>query len=353
MSFRSRSRTVQPVVQRRSLSGSRLPKNLSSYTSNRPLSSAYPSSTSYSTSNYISPYTSVTSRDSIYSSIPSSSSTSRNSYYNGSSGSRRDSYNSSTIYKNPYTSDRYISPYASYDNGVTTAGLSIKSSTYGTNGYTNKNSYTPSLNRHSAKILSASNISLSSYSSIPSTANSVSNTSIVRSQSFRDQTSERKSRSNLRRNSSLKSERSLSVSSEKSEGYESGSEKISARSRLGSSSSITYEQSPVADNSENGGDVIDYKALYEAARSDNEKLKLQMKKKDDDLMNARAAIDRFTNATTKNTLSELEKREKRAMERKISEMEEELKQLDVLKTENQRLRDENGALIRVISKLSK
>lgn len=28
-------------------------------------------------------------------------------------------------------------------------------------------------------------------------------------------------------------------------------------------------------------------------------------------------------------------------------------QLDVLKTENQRLRDENGALIRVISKLSK
>lgn len=219
MSFRSRSRTVQPVVQRRSLSGSRLPNNLSSYTSNRPMSSAYPSSTSYATSNYISPYTSVTSRDSIYSSIPSSSSSaSRNSYYNGSSGSRRDSYNSSTIYKNPYTSDRYISPYASYDNGVTTAGLSIKSSTYGTNGYTNKNSYTP-LNRHSSKILSASNTSLNSYSTIPSTANVVSNTSIGRSQSFRDQTSDRKSR-NLRRNSSLKSERSLSVSSEKSEGYE-------------------------------------------------------------------------------------------------------------------------------------
>ena len=232
MSFRSRSRTVQPVVQRRSLSGSRLPNNLSSYTSNRPMSSAYPSSTSsssYATSNYISPYTSVTSRDSIYSSIPST----RNSYYNGSSGSsRRDSYNgSSTIYKNPYTSDRYISPYTSYDNGVTTAGLSIKSSAYGsTNGYTTngystnssastKNSYTP-LNRHSAKILSASNTSLNSYASISSTANAVSNTNLGRSQSFRDQMSERKSRNNLRRNSSLKSERSLSVSSEKSEGYE-------------------------------------------------------------------------------------------------------------------------------------
>lgn len=231
MSFRSRSRTVQPVVQRRSLSGSRLPNNLSSYTSNRPMSSAYPSSTasSYATSNYISPYTSVTSRDSIYSSIPSA----RNSYYNGSgSSSRRDSYNgSSTIYKNPYTSDRYISPYSSYDNGVTTAGLSIKSSAYGsTNGYTTngystnggastKNPYTP-LNRHSAKILSASNTSLNSYASISSTANAVSNTNLGRSQSFRDQMSERKSRNNLRRNSSLKSERSLSVSSEKSEGYE-------------------------------------------------------------------------------------------------------------------------------------
>lgn len=83
-----------------------------------------------------------------------------------------------------------------------------------------------------------------------------------------------------------------------------------------------------------------------------------MKKKDDDLLSAKAAIDRFTNAvsthcvhyllgrqlfaiyycfrvqihnviqyfqTTKNSLSELEKRERRAMERKISEMEEELK----------------------------
>lgn len=33
-------------------------------------------------------------------------------------------------------------------------------------------------------------------------------------------------------------------------------------------------------------------------RSDNDKLKMQLKKKDDDLMNARAAIDRFTNAVS-------------------------------------------------------
>lgn len=36
-------------------------------------------------------------------------------------------------------------------------------------------------------------------------------------------------------------------------------------------------------------------------------------------------LENFLFQTTKNTLSELEKREKRAMERKISEMEEELK----------------------------
>jgi len=46
-------------------------------------------------------------------------------------------------------------------------------------------------------------------------------------------------------------------------------------------------------------------------------------------------------------------RERRALQRRVSELEEELKQLDGLRNENVRLRDENGALIRVISKLSK
>lgn len=46
-------------------------------------------------------------------------------------------------------------------------------------------------------------------------------------------------------------------------------------------------------------------------------------------------------------------RERRLLQRKISEMEEELKNIDILKSDNQRLKDENGALIRVISKLSK
>lgn len=229
MSFRSRSRNVQPVIQRRSLSGSRLPSTISTYTNNRPLSSAYPNSVSYTSSNYISPYTS--SRDSIY-----GSTSTRNSLYSssGSHTPRRDSYSGSTIYKNPYTSDRYISPYTSYDNGITTAGLSIKSSSYSTansygtaNSYSSKGSYTPlssvymnkPLSRHSSNLKSASNSSLNTFSLAQANATIDKAKKLGRSQSYRDPASEHKSRT-LRRNSSLKSERSLSVSSEKSEGYE-------------------------------------------------------------------------------------------------------------------------------------
>nr|AAL28392.1 GM02173p [Drosophila melanogaster] len=78
-----------------------------------------------------------------------------------------------------------------------------------------------------------------------------------------------------------------------------------------------------------------------------------LKQKDDEAVQTRATLERFANATTKNSLSELEKRERRAMERKLSELEEELKQLDAYKSDNHRLKEENAALIRVISKLSK
>lgn len=46
-------------------------------------------------------------------------------------------------------------------------------------------------------------------------------------------------------------------------------------------------------------------------------------------------------------------KEKRAFDRRISELEEEVKKVDNLKQDNIRLKDENAALIRVISKLSK
>ncbi|XP_017474421.1 PREDICTED: protein phosphatase 1 regulatory subunit 12A isoform X3 [Rhagoletis zephyria] len=143
---------------------------------------------------------------------------------------------------------------------------------------------------------------------------------------------------------------------EKDKDKESGGERAASRSRLGStttsSSNSATDENKARDKSENG-EAIDYKALWEAAKLENDKLKQQLKKKDEEIVQSRATLERITNATTKNSLSELEKRERRAMERKLSEMEEELKQLEVYKTENQRLKEENGALIRVISKLSK
>ncbi|XP_043862090.1 protein phosphatase 1 regulatory subunit 12A isoform X8 [Drosophila santomea] len=135
---------------------------------------------------------------------------------------------------------------------------------------------------------------------------------------------------------------------------ESGSERTS-RSRLGSTASTATtsesKSSSSNDKTENG-DGIDYKALWEAEKLENDKLRQMLKQKDDEALQTRATLERFANATTKNSLSELEKRERRAMERKLSELEEELKLLQKLKTENDRLRAENRALTRVVSKLT-
>merc|ERR1719208_441837 len=93
---------------------------------------------------------------------------------------------------------------------------------------------------------------------------------------------------------------------------------------------------------------IDYKKLWEDSQAENSKLKTEMSSIRTDLDSTRHQLEAAIQASTKNSISDSEKREK-----KISEMEEELKTLEQLRADNQRLRDENGALIRVISKLSK
>ncbi|XP_036672261.3 protein phosphatase 1 regulatory subunit 12B isoform X17 [Drosophila suzukii] len=106
---------------------------------------------------------------------------------------------------------------------------------------------------------------------------------------------------------------------------ESGSERTS-RSRLGSTASTATtsesKSSSSNDKAENG-DGIDYKALYEAAKLENDKLKQIIKQKDDEAVQTRATLERFANAL-----------------------------LQKLKTENDRLRAENRALTRVVSKLT-
>ncbi|NXJ02008.1 MYPT2 phosphatase, partial [Psophia crepitans] len=102
----------------------------------------------------------------------------------------------------------------------------------------------------------------------------------------------------------------------------------------------------------------DYKKLYESALSENQKLKSKLQEAQLELADVKSKLEKAAQqkqekTSDRSSMLEMEKREKRALERKLSEMEEEMKILTELKSDNQRLKDENGALIRVISKLSK
>ncbi|XP_051060010.1 protein phosphatase 1 regulatory subunit 12B [Phodopus roborovskii] len=102
----------------------------------------------------------------------------------------------------------------------------------------------------------------------------------------------------------------------------------------------------------------DYKKLYESALTENQKLKTKLQEAQLELADIKSKLEKMAQqkqekTSDRSSVLELEKRERRALERKMSEMEEEMKVLTELKSDNQRLKDENGALIRVISKLSK
>ncbi|KAK2521943.1 hypothetical protein Q9966_012902 [Columba livia] len=102
----------------------------------------------------------------------------------------------------------------------------------------------------------------------------------------------------------------------------------------------------------------DYKKLYEGAMAENQKLKTKLQEAQLELADIKSKLEKAAQqkqekTSDRSSMLEMEKREKRALERKLSEMEEEMKILTELKSDNQRLKDENGALIRVISKLSK
>eukprot|EP00094_Tigriopus_californicus_P006050 TCALIF_05826-PA protein Name:"Similar to PPP1R12A Protein phosphatase 1 regulatory subunit 12A (Homo sapiens)" AED:0.34 eAED:0.34 QI:0/0.4/0.33/0.5/1/0.83/6/0/271 len=125
--------------------------------------------------------------------------------------------------------------------------------------------------------------------------------------------------------------------------------------RQSGSSTLGAAAKSNSSHNQNGADV-DYKKLWEESQKENGRLREDLDKVKGDLTHTRRQLDGAKNSTSGSSgtgLSDAEKREKKALERKLSEMEEELKQLEHLKNDNQRLRDENGALIRVISKLSK
>ncbi|XP_036375698.1 protein phosphatase 1 regulatory subunit 12A-like isoform X4 [Megalops cyprinoides] len=108
-------------------------------------------------------------------------------------------------------------------------------------------------------------------------------------------------------------------------------------------------------------DATDYKKLYEQILAENEKLKAQLRDTDLELADLKLQLEKATQRQERfadRSQLEMEKRERRALERKISEMEEELKnlhqvkQVQALRQLNERLLAENRALARVVAKLS-
>jgi len=114
----------------------------------------------------------------------------------------------------------------------------------------------------------------------------------------------------------------------------------------------------LASGAMNANGEIDYKKLWEESQVENERLRDRLRTTHEDLSKCKDQLDNaFQVSNARNALTEAEKRERRALERKLSEMEEELKEsnkiAELLRSDIGKMRDENGALIRVISKLSK
>ncbi|XP_072448119.1 protein phosphatase 1 regulatory subunit 12A-like isoform X3 [Chiloscyllium punctatum] len=140
-------------------------------------------------------------------------------------------------------------------------------------------------------------------------------------------------------------------------GYTSGSSQGHLANKEGSSYSDTSLQPTQIGQGEIETDKRGYRKLYEELQRKNVQLRdqlqevqMQIAQTKLELEKAMQMQERFADRTVH---LEMEKKERKALERRISELEEELKVLTDLRADNQRLKDENGALIRVISKLSK
>uniref|UniRef100_H3BYQ6 Protein phosphatase 1 regulatory subunit n=1 Tax=Tetraodon nigroviridis TaxID=99883 RepID=H3BYQ6_TETNG len=106
-----------------------------------------------------------------------------------------------------------------------------------------------------------------------------------------------------------------------------------------------------------GGETKDFKKLFEEVSRENSQLQSQLQDTQRVVSQTRLELEKATQRQERlsdcSALLELERKDRRMLERRLGELEEELKVLVDLRADNQRLKDENGALIRVISKLSK
>ncbi|XP_060694760.1 protein phosphatase 1 regulatory subunit 12A isoform X2 [Hemiscyllium ocellatum] len=140
-------------------------------------------------------------------------------------------------------------------------------------------------------------------------------------------------------------------------GYTSGSSQGHLANKEGSSYSDTSLQPTQIGQGEIEIDKRGYRKLYEELQRKNVQLRDQLQEVQMQIAQTKLELEKATQMqerfADRTVHLEMEKKERKALERRISELEEELKVLTDLRADNQRLKDENGALIRVISKLSK
>lgn len=110
--------------------------------------------------------------------------------------------------------------------------------------------------------------------------------------------------------------------------------------------------------------IDDILKLWEESQAENSRLRLEMNSLRMELESTKHQLENAFQTSTNNSVSDNQKEEKIAMEKKLSEMEDKIKLLTMtdtvtdqtlsqLKSDNSRLREENAGLIRVMSKLSK
>ncbi|KAM8863511.1 protein phosphatase 1 regulatory subunit 12B-like isoform 2-T2 [Spinachia spinachia] len=106
----------------------------------------------------------------------------------------------------------------------------------------------------------------------------------------------------------------------------------------------------------------DYKKMYAEALHENEKLKSRLQDSKQELVKIRSQLDKVTQRhdrlSERSTALESEKREKQALDKKVSNMEDELKafpalaQVQTLRRVNECLLAENRAMVRALARLS-
>ncbi|XP_030590031.1 protein phosphatase 1 regulatory subunit 12B-like [Archocentrus centrarchus] len=133
---------------------------------------------------------------------------------------------------------------------------------------------------------------------------------------------------------------------------------------LGRTSSYTRRETRLAalNKQEQDSTAKDYKKMYAEALHENAKLKSRLQESKQELAKIRSKLEKVTQRhdtiSERSSVLESEKREKQALEKRVSDMEEELKafpalaQVQALRRVNECLLAENRAMLRVLARLS-